>query len=165
MTSGVMMQLDLDNRGDDASSAYRLANSDWLPTVVAQKRIELPNDPAAGTLARDILRRELDGALTGDEHGVVALLVSELVNNAVVHGGASVAGKLVLHIGVAPEQIRVEVRDAGLGFRRLDPQRPAPEDTHGWGLVMVDNVSSRWGVATGDGTCVWFELDRDAEQG
>jgi hypothetical protein len=30
----------------------------------------------------------------------------------------------------------------------------------GWGLYLVDRLADRWGIVTGDGTTVWFELTR-----
>ena len=73
----------------------------------------------------------------------MALLVSELINNAVLHGGAAANDKVTLRISVAPERVRVEVSDAGVGFRRVDPQRPSPDGTGGYGLVLVEMLASR----------------------
>ena len=94
----------------------------------------------------------------------MALLVSELINNAVLHGGAAANDKVTLRISVAPERVRVEVSDAGVGFRRLYPQQPSPDGIGGYGLVLVDMLASRWDVDTDAGTCVWFELDRRSER-
>jgi anti-sigma regulatory factor (Ser/Thr protein kinase) len=58
--------------------------------------------------------------------------------------------------------VRIEVSDGGAGF--VPPKRPAPrldaEEPGGWGLVLVDRLADRWGVARDEGTSVWFELDR-----
>jgi hypothetical protein len=51
--------------------------------------------------------------------------------------------------------VRAEVRDDGSGF---DPGRPRFEFSKGGaGLVLVDELSDRWGVRPGS-TTVWFEL-------
>src|SRR3954451_21906575 len=84
---------------------------------------------------------------------------AELVNNAVLHGGAVMTGKVGLRVDVGHERIRVEVRDAGLGFRRVEPHR-APGQQGGFGLVLVNDLATRWDVDVTDGTCVWFELER-----
>ena len=33
-------------------------------------------------------------------------------------------------------------------------------DSDGFGLRLVDKLATRWGVERGDGTVVWFEVDR-----
>jgi hypothetical protein len=55
----------------------------------------------------------------------------------------------------------VEVCDAG-GSGRIPAKRDDGMDAldpGGLGLVLVDEMADRWGVAcSGDETCVWFEL-------
>ena len=88
---------------------------------------------------------------------MIALLASELVANAVRHAEAAMVG---IRFEVMPSHVRVEVADEGPGF---DPASlPAePSRAGGWGLRLVDEMSSRWGVADGEqGARVWFEIDR-----
>lgn len=87
---------------------------------------------------------------------IVVLLASELISNAVRHADAD---PITLRFEVVPRYIRVEVADHGPGFA---PELPAPDLTGlgGWGLHLVDELSSRWGVVEGDGSRVWFEVDR-----
>ena len=84
------------------------------------------------------------------------LLVSEVVTNAVLHGGVNYAPVSVRRTTTA---IRVEVTDPG----HLFPAEPAAVDLEtpgGLGLGIVDSLSSLWGVgASGDGKIAWFELD------
>lgn len=87
---------------------------------------------------------------------LVVLLASELVSNAVKHARAK---HVAIRFEVVPRQIRVEVADEGPGFTP-DPRAPAPSEFGGWGLHLVDELSSRWGVAEGKGARVWFEIDR-----
>jgi signal transduction histidine kinase len=105
--------------------------------------------------ARGALRR-LDSGLSDELMQVVVLLASELVSNAVKHANAD---SIAVRGQVMPRCVRVEVADAGPGFNRSDLP-PTPGPTSGWGLHLVDELSSRWGVVDGDGARVWFEIDR-----
>jgi hypothetical protein len=52
--------------------------------------------------------------------------------------------------------LRIEVCDQGPGFTRPDAPRTRA-DGGGNGLMLLDRLSSAWGVSGDDGTCVWFE--------
>lgn len=109
------------------------------------------------TLARRQLDRWLPDSLPEGERGALRLLVSELVTNCVRHGSPREDASVELAVRVAARKIRVEVRDDGSGFVP-DPSRP--RGPHGgYGLYLVERMSSRWGVEGDDGTRVWFELD------
>jgi anti-sigma regulatory factor (Ser/Thr protein kinase) len=84
------------------------------------------------------------------------LLVSELVTNAVRHGGDG--GPVELH-ATWNSEIRVEVQDHGDGFSPA-PRDRAPDEEGGFGLFLVGRLADRWGVETDDGTTVWFVLQR-----
>ncbi|MEA2494807.1 MAG: hypothetical protein QOJ29_2718 [Thermoleophilaceae bacterium] len=87
---------------------------------------------------------------------VTVLLASELVANVVRHAGSD---EIPIRFEVTSAQVRVEVADDGPGFRpKLT--HPEPGTIGGWGLHLVDELASRWGVVEGDGCRVWFELDR-----
>ena len=85
------------------------------------------------------------------------LLVSELVNNAVRHGGAGRDNLIEVELRAIEDGIGVQVTDPGPGFAPADRER-ALEEPGGWGLVLVDQMSQRWGVVHDDCTRVWFEL-------
>ena len=101
---------------------------------------------ACGVVARGPARVRVDD---------VALVVSELVTNAVVHG----EGEITLDVLVAPDSVHVEVRDA-------EPRLPDPVDApfdaeSGRGLQLVSKVATRWGVRPADsGKVVWADLVR-----
>jgi anti-sigma regulatory factor (Ser/Thr protein kinase) len=82
----------------------------------------------------------------------LALVVSELVTNAVVHGpGAEVE----LRLTGTPSIVRVEVSDGGTkSFDWPD----APGAGH-WGLGLVELFSDRAGIIRDPSTVVWCELD------
>ncbi len=125
--------------------------------------IELLREPTAPGRARAELRQAISGRLPPTQSATATLLTSELVTNAVIHPTDAVGGSVGLQITSYPGRVRVEVTDPGSGF---DPGSlpPRPRETGGHGLVVVDGLSSRWGmtrrVADGEQRfCVWFELD------
>ena len=84
------------------------------------------------------------------------LLVSELVSNSVRHGPSDAGAKVGIVVGVERNRLRVEVSDASSERAQL---RQAGEDG-GYGLHLVDSLSSRWGSSrNGDLNVTWFELD------
>jgi anti-sigma regulatory factor (Ser/Thr protein kinase) len=101
------------------------------------------------------------------DHDVVALLVSELVTNAVVHSASGHAdGTLLVGYQLARDELdserlrlRVEVRDLGSpGYPRRC--RHGLESSGRRGLEVVEALASRWGVGRHPrGRLVWFELE------
>jgi anti-sigma regulatory factor (Ser/Thr protein kinase) len=62
---------------------------------------------------------------------------------------------------VEDERVRVEVTDAGKRFTRASHELPRPGariTIGGYGLYVIDQVASRWGVDRACGTRVWFEI-------
>ena len=87
----------------------------------------------------------------------VWLLVTELVTNAVLHGGTA-DDPIKVAFQQEAGRVRVEVMDSGTGLEQ--PAEPIAGDTKGgWGLVLVDRMAEQWGVRPAPtGTCVWFEM-------
>ena len=85
----------------------------------------------------------------------LALVVSELVTNAVVHGAG---GELELRLAGSPSMLRIEVTDGGTASFAWPP---STGNGH-WGLNLVSIFSDRAGVIREPSTCVWCELDLDA---
>jgi anti-sigma regulatory factor (Ser/Thr protein kinase) len=85
--------------------------------------------------------------------------VSELATNSVRHGGASEERELSVEGVVTDDRVRLRVCDEGAGF---EPRRPAPRPDRrgGYGLVLLDRLSDRWGMQHDGGFCVWFEIQR-----
>ena len=83
----------------------------------------------------------------------VALLVSEVATNALVHG----AGRVRVRVRPTVHGLRVEVHDED---STLPSRRQAtPMDEGGRGIALVDALSSGWGAeTTSDGKTVWFEV-------
>jgi anti-sigma regulatory factor (Ser/Thr protein kinase) len=84
-----------------------------------------------------------------------ALMVSELVTNAFLHG----TGTISLRIEVEASMLRVEVSDEGNAA--LAPTL-TPGAHGGWGLHIVDQLADDWGVLEGS-TKVWFRLGEPSE--
>ena len=111
------------------------------------------------------MRRDgLDEALTRwsvseDAVHVARLLASELVTNAVLH----TAGDLEIRLRRDRGALRVSVCDES-GERPVVKSVPDPDSTSGRGLVLVDELSNRWGVDQNSdgGKAVWFELAIEA---
>jgi anti-sigma regulatory factor (Ser/Thr protein kinase) len=121
-------------------------------------RIGLDRDPQAPSLARAALAGFVEQSeLAPAERGTLTLLVSELVSNAVMHSDAPPASGIVLRAHLLQEDaVRVEVIDGGSGFTATprDPARPHG----GYGLYLLEQQATRWGVDREGGTRVWFEL-------
>jgi anti-sigma regulatory factor (Ser/Thr protein kinase) len=133
-----------------------LMRDSWRTDVVLSRRLELAGGLYAPSTARASLTRIFATRLGEDELADCCVLVSELVSNAVRHGLADESQTIILHIAIAPAVLRVEVCDQGPGFDppAVPSNRP---DGGGNGLVLLALMSSSWGVAADDGTCVWFE--------
>ena len=86
----------------------------------------------------------------------VRLLITELVTNAVVHGGADSASSIGVRVEATSDAIRGEISHSGPRFEA----RPRPEEQR-FGLHLVDLLADRWGLEPVAGqNRVWFELDR-----
>jgi anti-sigma regulatory factor (Ser/Thr protein kinase) len=89
----------------------------------------------------------------------VRLLVTEVVSNAIVHGGKHAVALVDLNVQELSDRVRVEVTDDGDGFDPGSIKRES--DDSGFGLSFVEQLSRRWGVSHRNGSfVVWFEVDR-----
>ena len=116
------------------------------------------NDAQAAGAARGAVR-ELRGELGQERLETLALLVSEVVTNAVRHSTAASDAGVELELATRPDAVRAEVIDHGTGF---DPEHSDPrKDPGGWGLFLLDELADSWGVErdkSDSSTRVWFEL-------
>ena len=85
------------------------------------------------------------------------LLVSELVANGRRHAGG--AGNAIrVSVNHSTSRVRVEVHDLQEG-RPLRQTTLAEEDRSSWDLVLLDEMSDRWGLLEDTAGDVWFEID------
>ncbi|MFI1359548.1 ATP-binding protein [Streptomyces sp. NPDC020898] len=92
-------------------------------------------------------------ALAGD----AALVVSELMTNALLHG--SIQGRLIrVRLTATVAALRVEVSDPR-AERVPCPREVTDEDQFGRGLLLVGALAEQWGVGPRDGVgkTVWAE--------
>ncbi len=92
----------------------------------------------------------------------LALIVSELVTNSVLHANVGPHQTLTLECTALPDRLRITVTDPG---SRLQPHLRPPERgaSGGYGLAIVEALSSAWGVVRNPAgtTSVWCELPLD----
>ena len=115
----------------------------------------------AARCARLAVREELGGALPRRQLADVELLVSELATNSVRHAGCGESGEIAIEADVRPDTVRVSLSDAGQGFEARTPEPPTTGAAGGYGLVLLERLSDRWGVQRENGFSVWFELQRE----
>jgi anti-sigma regulatory factor (Ser/Thr protein kinase) len=113
----------------------------------------LTADKDAPAAARAIAAEMFNSLRNGrDRADDLALVVSELVTNAVVHGPP---GDLQLKVTGTRLMIRVEVSDDGTASFEW----PADGIDGHWGLGLVSIFSDRSGVTRRPWTVVWCEFD------
>ena len=98
-----------------------------------------------------------------DVRADILLMVSELVTNAVRHGGPDI----VLSLAVTTVRIRIEVRDSSEKLPAVPEHAPSGDRTAGRGLLIVAATATDWGVqrhADGAGKTVWAEVVRSVDQ-
>ena len=121
--------------------------------------LTIENTVANVAVARAFAVRLADLVLPGDVQlekpavDVIALLVSELVTNAVEHG----EGPVKIEITDGNGCLRVEILDDSAAEPR--PREAAPDALSGRGLEIVEKLAQAWGfepLPVG-GKKVWFE--------
>jgi len=123
--------------------------------------LALAGGPEAVSLARAAVRARLEDDLPPERLGDVLLMTSELVTNAIRHGGASGPGDRVRVRALSHgARARIEVRDDGPGFPAHRAPEPPAEGC--MGLELVNRLADAWGTdRRGHTTVVWFEVEPD----
>jgi anti-sigma regulatory factor (Ser/Thr protein kinase) len=116
--------------------------------------LNLPPEPRSATRARQLTREQLAAFCPEEAIEIAALLVTELVSNAVLHARTDI----VLMVDVAPGRVILRVRD---GSDVTPVQRGyGMEAATGRGIALVEQLASAWGVdRCEDGKEVWCRID------
>jgi anti-sigma regulatory factor (Ser/Thr protein kinase) len=87
-----------------------------------------------------------------------ALVVSELLSNALRHAGPLPGAQISVAWQVDVGRVQVSVRDGG-GQTRPELGQPTQAATGGRGLRIVEKLSADWGTSSDDeGTTVWAQI-------
>jgi two-component sensor histidine kinase len=125
-----------------ASERPKVGTNETSGRRVAGLHIRLQPDDSCAHEARRFVNDQL--LAVGEEPRENALLVaSELVTNAYRHG----SGRIEMRLKPSPGQLFIEVSDDG------DPRgvaiAPGTDEFGGWGLRIVDELATDWGVRNG----------------
>jgi anti-sigma regulatory factor (Ser/Thr protein kinase) len=89
------------------------------------------------------------------------LVISEVVTNAVRHGGE---GDVLVAVTPKDDYLCVQVTDTGDGFAPR-PRALEPDEDGGFGLFLIEQLTRRWGLTReNSNTRVWFEFDFEVER-
>jgi anti-sigma regulatory factor (Ser/Thr protein kinase) len=125
--------------------------------------VDIPAQASSVAVARAYVRSLLRGAGRSDAEEI-ALLVSELLSNAVRHSdsGRRAHGTIQLMLTDTVDALRVEVIDEGsAGTIPQIPHQVDPLSESSRGLWLVREMSSAWGWQKHPkGRVVWFECAR-----
>ncbi|MFE9437632.1 ATP-binding protein [Streptomyces sp. NPDC006602] len=125
-------------------------------------RFELAAHPGSPAQARRLTRARLTHWSVGEDTcDSAALVVSELVTNAIVH---TASRRVVCELHDGDDLVRIAVRDEGCAPGEPHPSPQRPEEEQGRGLLLVDALCHSWGAHEhGPGLLVWAELPRKGD--
>ena len=119
----------------------------------------LPCDPTASKVVRTALEGYLAEPIDDESRDALHLATSELVSNAVLHSGCGPNEEICLLVEMRTDLVRVEVEQpTSTTDAAIEP--PGRGAVSGFGLPIVELVSTRWGVTPGVPGRVWFEITR-----
>ncbi|WP_327325719.1 ATP-binding protein [Streptomyces sp. NBC_01210] len=109
-------------------------------------------------LARTLLSETLARWSLGTLNDAAAVVLSELLTNAVCHAHTSPGREIETHFLLVQDGVRIEVHDSATQLPRLRPVDLAADD--GRGLLLVAALADGWGVSEriGVGKAVWAVL-------
>jgi anti-sigma regulatory factor (Ser/Thr protein kinase) len=131
-----------------------------LQTHAHRMEIVVPGDARAPGLARRVVNEP--GMIPAELRQTVELLLSEMVSNSVL---AAPDEAIEIRVAVDGGDVHVEVHDHGRGGVVIRSDAERESDGHGFGMYLVDRLSTRWGTSvTPDRSIVWFDIGTAAAQ-
>ena len=141
VAEGYAPDVDRDSEGEQARGEARCATADFPAELASAGRAR----SFVGGLCRSW---GVQGTLAEAE-----MIVTELVENAVRHSNSDCD----VTVRLADDTLTIGVSDHGVGLPRL--LHPALDMPGGRGLLLVQNISERWGYEpTEDGKVVWADV-------
>ena len=119
------------------------------------RRLELDQVPASVPEARQFVRKCCRDWGFADPDESAALIVSELVTNALRHA----TGPIILFLGRRVDRMVMSVEDGSPYPAEVDVRGPLAES--GRGMLLVESLAASWGESElPTGKRVWAELAR-----
>jgi len=116
-------------------------------------RLRLDSTPTSIREAREATRAWLRNVGRSVAEHPAALIVSELVTNALEHG----RGPIVLHLCDQTDRVRIGVSDGSPTVAYLQPRRR--DGRAGHGMYIVERLSLNWGSEISEtGKTTWAEI-------
>jgi anti-sigma regulatory factor (Ser/Thr protein kinase) len=149
-----------------AHSSMRTCSSCAAPLADASELVVVPgsNHSLSRTLraqpqaAGEARRAVATLALPAATRESLALIVSELVTNSILHAGLTADDAIALQVDNGGDHVRLAVHDGGPGFTSAGADAD-PLGVGGNGLVMAAALSDSWGVdCDEDGCTVWCDV-------
>jgi anti-sigma regulatory factor (Ser/Thr protein kinase) len=125
--------------------------------ALGRRELALVAEPRAVRQARLWLSSLASECVDETRRPDLALVMTEVVTNAVRHGAAG--GALLVAATPKPQFLCVQVTDEGPGLVP-SPGAMASDEHGGFGLFIIERLTRRWGMTRENRrTRVWFEFD------
>lgn len=108
--------------------------------------------------------RQLSDPLSRADAATVALVLTELVTNAIRHGCTDPDARVGVVVSRAPGRVRLEVTQSGSLYDPAMVRRRLPGVDRGWGILILDRMSRSWGLDPQAGM-VWADISVDGKPG
>ncbi|HET6480009.1 MAG TPA: ATP-binding protein [Actinoplanes sp.] len=128
-----------------------------------QRRLSLDLEPALGAArrARELITEACARWHRPDLAGTACIVVTELVNNVVVHARTD----MVVLVATHGSGLSVAVRDHSTHVPTFTGGPVSPTAYGGRGMLLIDSVADHWGnLRLDDGKVVWALLTDDANE-